>query len=170
MKLGKPLLLAAITLLLIMLYGCDSDNNVPATPVSGAPTPATTLGTPASNDAPVSPERIAQAKKVMEQLVAGDFAGVVATFDQTMAAQLPTNKLQQAWAKVTTKYGAYKSLVDTQSSTQQGHAVVVLTSDFDKGRLDTKIIIDTAGHVSELSFLSGASSPTPTPGKNGTNN
>lgn len=172
LSLFTPLTMLAI----FVLAGCDNGNSATqATPTLAAPpsiAPATPVAQPTlaaattpTADAAVPPERVTQAKKIIEQMAAGDFATVFSDFDSVMAAQVPVDKLKQGWTQLMTLYGPYKGTGSVQTSTEQNLDVVLIATNFERGTLDTRVVFNSAGKVSGLFFKPSASTASPTPGQ-----
>jgi fermentation-respiration switch protein FrsA (DUF1100 family) len=77
----------------------------------------------------------------------GDFASVEARFDQTMQAQLPADKLKQAWDQITGQAGAYQEQTAVTTAQQQGYDIVVVTTRFEHGDLNLRFVFDKDGKI-----------------------
>jgi hypothetical protein len=102
-------------------------------------------------------DRTADAKNVVALLAKGDFAGASKGFDDTMKKALPPDKLKAVWGQITGQAGAYKSQLGTRSEkfAQSGKAydIAYVTCQFEKGKLEAKVVYDPAGKVAGLFFV-----------------
>src|SRR6185295_20296860 len=62
-----------------------------------------------ANAATTTQGRSASAKEVVNKLVAGDFEGVRANFNDTMKQGLSAEQMKDVWKKAIAYHGAYKS-------------------------------------------------------------
>ncbi|MBN1202227.1 MAG: alpha/beta fold hydrolase [Anaerolineae bacterium] len=96
------------------------------------------------------PETIAQA--VVENLLAGDFAGAVENFDAVIQVALPPETLQQTWESLLAQVGPFQEQLATRSQPAGQYTVVIITLQFEKMSIDVQVSIDDAGQVGGLYF------------------
>ena len=93
-----------------------------------------------------------KAAGVVDKLVAGDYAGVVAMFDATMTAALPEAALRQTWEGLTGQVGAFKSRGDARTATEMGMTAVYIPCTFERASLTAKVVFDSQGTIAGLFF------------------
>jgi len=91
---------------------------------------------------PTTPGPESLAKDLTQQLAARKFDPVVAHFDQTMTAALPSAALAETWDSILAQFGAFRSIDATSLQQVQGYQVVLVTSKFDKASLNLKWVFD----------------------------
>ena len=99
-------------------------------------------------------------------LVKGDFAGAAARYDTTMKTALPEPKLREAWQSLAGQAGPFKKRLQTRVQKVQGYDVVLVTCEFERAKLDAKIVFNSQGEVAGLFFLpstAGVDSSNPPP-------
>src|SRR5579862_4959902 len=116
--------------------------------------------TPADQREESSPTTAA-AQKVIQQLVAGDFAKIEAQYDQRMAEALPPGKLGESWPGLIQQEGAFESITGTQTIRVQGIEVVKLVCKFANATLDATVAFDADGKIAGLSFRTHQETETP---------
>lgn len=80
-----------------------------------------------------------RARDLIAKLVAHDFAGAVATFDDRMSAALPADKLAGVWTQVESQAGVFKA-IDSVDVKAAGEArVVLLTATFERTALLVRV-------------------------------
>ena len=89
-------------------------------------------------------------------LAKADFGGAVARFDATMKQALPEAKLREVWEAVQAQAGPFKEQVKTRAEKVTGYDVVLVTCQFERATLDTKVVFNTNRQVAGLFFA-----PTP---------
>lgn len=94
----------------------------------------------------------ATAKKQVDAMVNGDFAGVCKNFDQTMQSALPQARLQEVWIALIGQVGGYKRQIGTRTETVDQHDVVYVTCEFERTNIDIKVVFNKAGQIAGLFF------------------
>jgi hypothetical protein len=92
------------------------------------------------------------AKEFVDLLAKGDYAGVVARFDSTMKSVMPESKVHDAWVSLQDQVGAYKKQIGLRQTKEQGWDCVYVTCEFERGRVDIKVVFDKHKKVSGLWF------------------
>lgn len=100
----------------------------------------------------------ATATRVLEQLDAGDYAAVTATFDPQMTAALSADALRQVQAQIEAA-GPVTSREAPRVTQQQGMTVVVTRVHRAQASLDATVALDAEGRVAGLHFAPVASAP-----------
>ncbi len=101
----------------------------------------------------------AAGKDFVNLLAKQDFAAAVARYDATMKTALPETKLRETWVAVQTQAGAFQKQVRARTQKVQGYDVVLVTCQFEKMALDTKVVFDSQGQVAGLFFLPSQPAP-----------
>ena len=105
-------------------------------------------------------------KQFVELLAKEDFAGAVARFDATMKTALPEPKLRETWQAVQAQAGPFQKQLGARATKVTGYDVVLVTCQFERTALDTKVVFDAKGRVAGLFFVpshaaANASGPPP---------
>ncbi len=99
-----------------------------------------------------SADRSAAGKEFVAFLARQDFAAAVERYDPAMKAALPEPKLRETWQAVQNQAGRFQRQIGVRTQTVQGYDVVLVTCQFEKATLDTKVVFDANGRVSGLFF------------------
>ena len=94
-----------------------------------------------------------KATVIVDQMMAGDYASVVAGFDATMTAAMPESLLATTIMQLQQQAGAFKERTETRQAQEAGYDVVFVTTVFEKATLNSKIVFDDAGKIAGLFFL-----------------
>ena len=112
---------------------------------------------PAPVAAELPPELSETAKKLVARLTAGEFDKAVEPFDETVGQALSAKKLQEIWGGLTKQFGPLKQTTGlrtakiTEKSKEYG--VVFVTCEFQKEKLDAKIVFDNQKRIAGLFFV-----------------
>ncbi len=96
------------------------------------------------------PDNVAAARTFVLTLAKEDFAAAVKTFDETMTKVMPADKLETTWKQVTRQAGPFKKQLDTRTEKTGKYEIVHVACDFDKAKLDVRVVFDNAGHIAGL--------------------
>ncbi len=100
------------------------------------------------------PDRnVEKAKRFVSQMAAGEFDKAVEPFDKTMARVLPASKLNEIWDGLVKQYGPLRQTTDTRTEKVKQYTLVFVTCEFERGRLDTKVVFNTKGEIGGLFFV-----------------
>lgn len=125
----------------------------------GTPPPATTQSTSASAE-----KLVPAAQAFVEQMAKGDFAAATSSFDSAMKSAAPEATLKGIWGQLIAKMGAYQKQVGSHTGEVQGYQVVFITTQFEQGTIDIRVVFDKQGKISGMQFVpAGSSSATPQP-------
>jgi hypothetical protein len=105
----------------------------------------------------------ASARDFVGLLAKADFAGAVARFDATMKQALPEARLREVWAGVQAQAGPFKKQLNTRAEKVAVYDVVLVTCQFEKATLDTKVVFNTNSQVAGLFFVPTAPATIPPP-------
>lgn len=162
--------------LVFPLFGCltrESDSSAVSPKgtnpdeISGLKQPTTSdtvLATPAGKpkgDKPVDQKVIATewapelaARSLLTKIINGQFAAATETFDATVGAALPAEKLKTTWQTVQLQAGNYQGIARKARVQSLGpHQVVDLLCTFEKTRLRFRIAYDAKHRVAGIFFL-----------------
>lgn len=98
-------------------------------------------------------ENVEQAKRLVAQMAAGEFDKAVERFDTTMARVLPASKLDELWGGLVKQYGALRKSTETRTEKVKQYTLVFVTCEFERGKLDTKVVFNTKGEIGGLFFV-----------------
>jgi hypothetical protein len=92
-------------------------------------------------------------ERFVELLTKEDFAGAVARFDATMKTALPEPKLRETWQALQAQAGPFQKQLGARATKVGGYDVVLVTCQFERTALDTKVVFDAKGRVTGLFFV-----------------
>lgn len=95
----------------------------------------------------------ASARDFVDLLSKEDFTAAVARYDGVMAAALPEPKLREAWESLQSQTGPFRKQIRMRTEKVPGYDVVLVTCQFEKAFVDTKVVFDSNGKVAGLFFL-----------------
>ena len=98
-------------------------------------------------------DNIPTAEQFVRRLEKGDFSAAVKTFDRTMSEVLPADKLKQTWESLIAQVGALKSQLNTRAERVGEYDVVLVTCQFEKAKLDVKVVFNRSKQISGLFFV-----------------
>jgi len=98
------------------------------------------------------------ATRVLDQLDAGDYAAVTATFDPQMTAALGADALRQVQTQIEAA-GPVTSRDAPRVTRQQGMTVVVTRIHRAQASFDATVALDAEGRVAGLHFAPAAATP-----------
>jgi fermentation-respiration switch protein FrsA (DUF1100 family) len=105
------------------------------------------------------PDRTAEARRFVDQLARGDFAGATAMYDDAMRAALPEPRLREAWSAVNAQAGPFQRQEGARVERAGAYQTVFVTSRFEKTALDIKVVFDDNGRVAGLFFAPTSAAP-----------
>ena len=100
------------------------------------------------------------AASIVTRLAAGNFAEVVATFDQKMREALPEEKLRLTWSSIVGQAGALRRQDPGSVQTKGDYRIVLIPCEFERARADVQIVLNGANQVAGF-FVRPAASTTP---------
>jgi dienelactone hydrolase len=96
---------------------------------------------------------VERANRLVAQMAAGEFEKAVEPFDTTMARVLPASKLDDIWSGLVKQYGALQKSTETRTEKVKQYTLVFVTCEFERGKLDTKVVFNTKGEIGGLFFV-----------------
>lgn len=106
-----------------------------------------------SASADPSAGRIETAKTFVAQMSRGQFDKAVEPFDPIMKAALPTEKLKGVWDGLAQQYGALQRASETRTAKVGRYNVVFVTCEFQRGKLDAKVVFNGDNKIAGLFFV-----------------
>jgi hypothetical protein len=104
-----------------------------------------------------------RAASLLEHLSKDEYGAAVEQFDEVMRGALPEQKLEEMWNGMIASLGALKSLGDSKVYEEAGYQIVLQPCEFEKGRLDAKVVFDKEGCITGFWFLPPSSAADYTP-------
>src|SRR5262245_23547751 len=96
--------------------------------------------------------RVRDAEAVLDAIVSGDFAAIVAKFDATMKTALTEDAFKAGWASTSTLIGKFVKHGPAKEEQRGKYLAVVIPCEFERGQLDLTVVFDAAGAISGLSM------------------
>jgi hypothetical protein len=93
-----------------------------------------------------------QAIEFVTFLSEGNYSECIARFDQTMKDGLPESKLHEAWNTIQNQVGVFQKQIGVRQVREGGFDVVYVTCQFERGKIDVKVVYDSDNKVSGLWF------------------
>lgn len=98
-------------------------------------------------------KRQEMAKSLVSQMAAGQFDKAIEPFDPTMRRVLPADKLKEVWDGLTKQHGQFQRATETTTEKVQQYEVVFVTCEFQRGKLDTKVVFTADDKITGLFFV-----------------
>ncbi|QDT41352.1 Alpha/beta hydrolase family protein [Gimesia alba] len=109
----------------------------------------------------VKPERVKLAREFVEQMGQGEFEKVVQRFDRVMTKALPSDNLQAIWNGLVTQYGSFQEIKETRTEDLKKYKIVFVTCQFERGKLDAKVVFTEQNEITGLFFVPTGAYRTP---------
>jgi uncharacterized protein len=122
--------------------------------------PGVALRGAAQEAAQDSPSAVA-AKRLIQELVAGQFEKVEAIYDERMKQALPPGKLADGWRDLNKQAGEFQAITSAEASQVQGLQVVKMQCKFENSLLDATVVFNPDGKLGGLSFQPHKAPPAP---------
>lgn len=103
-----------------------------------------------ANATTITQGRSAAAKEVVNKLVAENFEGVRANFNETMKQGLSVEQMRDVWKKAIAYHGAYKSQGEARNGQQDGYDVYVIRCEMKSSPMDVIVAYDNDGKIGGL--------------------
>jgi uncharacterized protein len=101
------------------------------------------------------------AKDFVGLLSRGEFADALKQCDGAMLAALPGEKLKEIWQSLTTQAGPFQKQLQTRTEKTAGYDIAFVTSQFEKAKVDIKVVLNSKRQVAGLFFLPGTEPAAP---------
>lgn len=96
---------------------------------------------------------IERAKHFFQLVRDGRNEDVAREFNEKMAAAMPIEKLNGAWASILQQTGPFKSIIDEQvQRPQEGFTAVILGCQFENAAVNSMWVFDSTGKIAGISF------------------
>src|SRR5262249_21129599 len=102
-------------------------------------------------DKPADPVPLARA--FVDLLAKGDFEGASKRCDEAMLKALPPAKLGESWKKLTEQVGPFQKQLGTRTDKADKYDRVYVTCQFEKAKLDVRVVFDSERRVTGLQTL-----------------
>lgn len=97
----------------------------------------------------------AESVEVFNNIRSREFAKVTALFDSSISARIDTIKLRQVWDNLLKLAGSFVKVIDTTVDHQEYFDVVIQHSQFEKRKIDFKLVYGKNSLIKGISFLPG---------------
>ncbi len=95
-----------------------------------------------------------KAREFLTALEKGDFKLAARDFDETMFKVSGPEKLEALWkGQLPKQLGAFKKQTASRRDLLQGYEIVLITCEFEKATLDTRVVFDKAGKIAGFGFV-----------------
>ncbi len=161
---------------LATLAACDSG---PSTPTAPAPPTTTTVAT--ATAVPVATFTVTSvaptegvtetqtptgsievvARTLITEIAQGEYDNAIASFNSTMAQELPASRLETTWNQLIAQFGPFQEQGAAQITRQDPYDIVTILCVFEKGNLNARVVLNSDRRVAGLFF---APAPSSTPG------
>jgi dienelactone hydrolase len=95
---------------------------------------------------------ITAARAFTDLMVKKDYTAAEAQFDETMKTAMPHGKLEETWNGLQLQAGAFKQQGKSRTEKRGAYTMVFITCDFEKTKLDVRVVLDESKHVAGLFF------------------
>jgi dienelactone hydrolase len=93
--------------------------------------------------------------EVYNDIRKGNYAKVVALFDTSVSNRIDTAKLREVWQNMEKMSGPFVKVIETTTDHQPNYDVVIQKTQFEKRKIDFKLVYGTNQKIKGLSFLPG---------------
>ncbi len=93
----------------------------------------------------------AEGRRVLEQLVANDYQGVVEKFDEVLKKGLPIESLRSSWETLVAQAGPLEAVTQEKSVAHEGMDVGLFALQFQKSGLLARVVFQD-GRIAGLHF------------------
>jgi fermentation-respiration switch protein FrsA (DUF1100 family) len=104
---------------------------------------------------------INDAQHFLDQLASGDYIGATGNFESQMKQAAPPEKLAEIWQGLIQQYGAYQRQTGARQTAEDSYNIVYITTQFDNGTLDFKVVFDQHGQIAGFFLTQAGSSAAP---------
>lgn len=95
---------------------------------------------------------VQSAREVISMLSKGQFKEIIARFDSTMKKAAPEPRLRAIWTSLIAQTGKLKAELSDSSFVFNGYNIVIVTCQFEKSKLDVKVVFDKNSKIAGLFF------------------
>lgn len=94
-----------------------------------------------------NPAIVSTAEQLVTLLSQAQYAQAVQLFDPELAPSLPASELEKAWKSLAPQLGAFQDISESTLTRSAEADIVYVTTAFEKGSLDLKVVFNPAGRV-----------------------
>ena len=98
-------------------------------------------------------ELVLRARAFVAALAKSDVAAAAKDFDATMAKVLGPDKLAGLWTKLQDQMGPFEAQAAARREKLGAYDIVLVTCEFEKSRLNARVVFGTDGRISGLQFV-----------------
>lgn len=95
-------------------------------------------------------DHTADAKDVVNKLVAEDYEGIRANFNEKMKSGLSAEKMKEVWKSVLEHAGAFQSQGTPQTQNTQGWEIIVIPCQMERAKINVEVDYDSDGKIGGL--------------------
>ncbi len=88
----------------------------------------------------------------VDRLAKGEFALAASGFDETMKRVMPEASLTKSWNDLIALAGPFQKRIETTVHTEQGYQIVLVTCEFERTRLNVRVVFDANRQVAGLFY------------------
>lgn len=92
----------------------------------------------------------------VDHLAKGEFALAANGFDETMTRVMPEASMAKSWKDLALLAGAYQRRIETTVQTEQGYQIALVTCQFERTRLNVRVVFDANRQVAGLFYQPAA--------------
>jgi dienelactone hydrolase len=100
---------------------------------------------------------VQRGRTTIGQLVRGDYAAVVQSFDEKVRALLPEDKLRAAWESIVVQAGPFQRIGEPELSSKGDASILVFPAEFQRAKTNIQIVFNAAGQIIGLNIRPAAS-------------
>jgi dienelactone hydrolase len=100
----------------------------------------------------IQDDAVNAARSFTDLLAKKNFTAAEAQFDDAMKTALPHGKLEETWTTLLSQAGEFKQQGKASTENRGELTIVFITCDFENTKLDVRVVLDQAKHVSGLFF------------------
>ena len=97
-------------------------------------------------------DNVKTAREVVEFLGKGEYKEAISRFDSTMKKAAPEPRLRAIWTSLIAQTGKLKTELSDSSFDFNGYNIVIVTCQFEKSKLDVKVVFDKKSMIAGLFF------------------
>ncbi len=118
-----------------------------------------------AQNAPGEDAFVQRARGFIAALEKGDFQASVADFDAAMTKALGPEKMAALWKQLTAQLGPFKKQGGVRREQLAGYEIAYITCEFEKDKIDAKVVMDSSRRISGLQFVPSGPPPAYAPPK-----
>jgi dienelactone hydrolase len=96
-----------------------------------------------------------ESDKIFQQIRNHEYSKVTARFDTSIAVRIDTARLRQVWERLLPMTGPFVKVIEVTTDTVDKNDVVIQHLQFEKRKIDFKLIFSDNGKIKGLTFLPG---------------